>query len=335
MCTSAAGGRALPGRGSQGQTRSSSWQWTTCRCGRRAKRKHACVTGCVHAAVLEARWWWDGECAWWRGPPGPAGPMLLLAARRGGRQKVLTAGAPCPAAPCLCCPPQPAYGETLVDMSCGSGLFTRRFLKSNRFAGVVAADFRCGGQGAGRGAMAGCCCCCRCRCCCCCWWGATRRPSLPFPSPCCPSLYCLPLPLPLLPPPSLPPILLTPARPLPPTLPQRVHAGTGAAVLGGGPGPGPIPLPAAARRRGAHALCHRLRCVRRAAAWRRALPGGLGSGAGRGSRAAPGLRQLQLCSQLAAALARWRSRPWLWPQRSGRPAAPTCLAPSPAGACNE
>jgi hypothetical protein len=38
---------------------------------------------------------------------------------------------------------QPAYGETLVDMSCGSGLFTRRFLKSGRFAGVVAADFRC------------------------------------------------------------------------------------------------------------------------------------------------------------------------------------------------
>ncbi|KAL4422656.1 hypothetical protein ABPG75_008853 [Micractinium tetrahymenae] len=36
---------------------------------------------------------------------------------------------------------QPAYGEVLVDMSCGSGLFTRRFLKSNRFQGVIAADF--------------------------------------------------------------------------------------------------------------------------------------------------------------------------------------------------
>jgi SAM-dependent methyltransferase len=35
----------------------------------------------------------------------------------------------------------PAYGETLVDMSCGSGLFSRRFLKSGRFAGVIAADF--------------------------------------------------------------------------------------------------------------------------------------------------------------------------------------------------
>lgn len=37
---------------------------------------------------------------------------------------------------------QPAQGEVLVDMSCGSGLFTRRFLASKRFAGVIAADFR-------------------------------------------------------------------------------------------------------------------------------------------------------------------------------------------------
>lgn len=29
----------------------------------------------------------------------------------------------------------------LVDMSCGSGLFSRRFAKSGRFAGIVAADF--------------------------------------------------------------------------------------------------------------------------------------------------------------------------------------------------
>lgn len=35
-----------------------------------------------------------------------------------------------------------ASGEVLVDMSCGSGLFTRRFLKSQRFRGVIAADFR-------------------------------------------------------------------------------------------------------------------------------------------------------------------------------------------------
>ena len=36
--------------------------------------------------------------------------------------------------------------QTLVDMSCGSGLFSRRFLKSGRFAGVIAADFRCNGH---------------------------------------------------------------------------------------------------------------------------------------------------------------------------------------------
>jgi len=36
---------------------------------------------------------------------------------------------------------RPAYGKVVVDMSCGSGLFTRRFARSGKFAGVVAADF--------------------------------------------------------------------------------------------------------------------------------------------------------------------------------------------------
>lgn len=36
---------------------------------------------------------------------------------------------------------KPAYGQVIVDMSCGSGLFSRRFLASKKFAGVVAADF--------------------------------------------------------------------------------------------------------------------------------------------------------------------------------------------------
>lgn len=35
----------------------------------------------------------------------------------------------------------PARGEVLVDMSCGSGLFARRFLASRAFSGVIAADF--------------------------------------------------------------------------------------------------------------------------------------------------------------------------------------------------
>ncbi|GIL59042.1 hypothetical protein Vafri_14011 [Volvox africanus] len=34
-----------------------------------------------------------------------------------------------------------ASGKVLVDMSCGSGLFSRRFARSGSFAGVVAADF--------------------------------------------------------------------------------------------------------------------------------------------------------------------------------------------------
>ncbi|BDA49132.1 probable malonyl-[acyl-carrier protein] O-methyltransferase at C-terminar half [Coccomyxa sp. Obi] len=36
---------------------------------------------------------------------------------------------------------QSAYGEVLVDMSCGSGLFSRRFVRSGKFSGVIAADF--------------------------------------------------------------------------------------------------------------------------------------------------------------------------------------------------
>ena len=35
----------------------------------------------------------------------------------------------------------PAQGGTLMDLSCGSGLFTRRFVKSSLFAQVIAADF--------------------------------------------------------------------------------------------------------------------------------------------------------------------------------------------------
>jgi len=34
-----------------------------------------------------------------------------------------------------------AAGKVLVDMSCGSGLFSRRFLASGAFSGVIAADY--------------------------------------------------------------------------------------------------------------------------------------------------------------------------------------------------
>ena len=31
--------------------------------------------------------------------------------------------------------------QVLLDLSCGSGLFTRRFVASNSFTGVIAADY--------------------------------------------------------------------------------------------------------------------------------------------------------------------------------------------------
>lgn len=31
--------------------------------------------------------------------------------------------------------------QTIVDMSCGSGLFSRRFVRSGKFESVIAADF--------------------------------------------------------------------------------------------------------------------------------------------------------------------------------------------------
>lgn len=36
---------------------------------------------------------------------------------------------------------QPAQGGVLIDASCGTGLFTRLFARSKKFAGVVALDF--------------------------------------------------------------------------------------------------------------------------------------------------------------------------------------------------
>lgn len=36
---------------------------------------------------------------------------------------------------------KPAEGGLLVDVSCGSGLFSRRFAKSGAYSGVIALDF--------------------------------------------------------------------------------------------------------------------------------------------------------------------------------------------------
>lgn len=36
---------------------------------------------------------------------------------------------------------EPAWNETIMDLSCGSGLFSRQFIKSGKFKNVIAADF--------------------------------------------------------------------------------------------------------------------------------------------------------------------------------------------------
>ena len=36
---------------------------------------------------------------------------------------------------------KPAEGGLLVDVSCGSGLFSRKFAKSGTYSGVIALDF--------------------------------------------------------------------------------------------------------------------------------------------------------------------------------------------------
>lgn len=36
---------------------------------------------------------------------------------------------------------KPAEGGLLVDVSCGSGLFTRKFAQSGTYSGVIALDF--------------------------------------------------------------------------------------------------------------------------------------------------------------------------------------------------
>jgi ubiquinone/menaquinone biosynthesis C-methylase UbiE len=36
---------------------------------------------------------------------------------------------------------EPVYGDVVVDMSCGSGLFSRKFIESGKFKRVIAADY--------------------------------------------------------------------------------------------------------------------------------------------------------------------------------------------------
>ncbi|KAI8476391.1 MAG: S-adenosyl-L-methionine-dependent methyltransferase [Monoraphidium minutum] len=70
-------------------------------------------------------------------------PLISFVYERGWRQNFAGAGFPGPekefemAMRYL----QPTLGGTLVDASCGTGLFTRLFARSGKFAGVVALDY--------------------------------------------------------------------------------------------------------------------------------------------------------------------------------------------------
>lgn len=90
----------------------------------------------------------------WQGTELFRQPLVSFIYERGWRQNFAGAGFPGPekefdqAMQYLA----PAEGGILVDASCGTGLFTRLFARSQRFKGVVALDFRWGRQ------QAMCCC---------------------------------------------------------------------------------------------------------------------------------------------------------------------------------
>lgn len=80
----------------------------------------------------------------WQGTELFRQPLVSFIYERGWRQNFAGAGFPGPekefdqAMQFLA----PAEGGVLVDASCGTGLFTRLFARSQRFKGVVALDFR-------------------------------------------------------------------------------------------------------------------------------------------------------------------------------------------------
>lgn len=102
------------------------------------------LTSGVSQAVYEQKAWQGTELF--------RQPLVSFIYERGWRQNFAGAGFPGPekefeqAMRYL----EPAAGGTLLDVSCGTGLFTRLFARSGRFKGVVALDFRCahvGGAG--------------------------------------------------------------------------------------------------------------------------------------------------------------------------------------------
>jgi ubiquinone/menaquinone biosynthesis C-methylase UbiE len=79
----------------------------------------------------------------WNGTELFRNPLVSVAYERGWRQSFAWAGFPGVDAEAKMAIDflSPAHGEVIIDMSCGSGLFSRRFLSSGKFAGVIAADF--------------------------------------------------------------------------------------------------------------------------------------------------------------------------------------------------
>jgi len=71
-------------------------------------------------------------------------PLVSLAYERGWRQSFSWAGFPGleeESKLALDVLLEYAYGDVLVDMSCGSGLFSRKFIESGKFKRVIAADY--------------------------------------------------------------------------------------------------------------------------------------------------------------------------------------------------
>lgn len=70
-------------------------------------------------------------------------PLVSLSYERGWRQGFAWSGFPGADAEAAAAIEYltPAHGSVVLDLSCGSGLFARRFLASRRFSGVIAADF--------------------------------------------------------------------------------------------------------------------------------------------------------------------------------------------------
>lgn len=70
-------------------------------------------------------------------------PIVSFVYERGWRQEFASAGFPGPDSEFEAAMRflSPVFGDTIVDLSCGSGLFTRRFLASGEFKNVIAVDY--------------------------------------------------------------------------------------------------------------------------------------------------------------------------------------------------